>query len=154
MWYLYYSPLCFNRKSSYVATFGGSLLSGRSLLSGFTNNREVLSLLSGGRYFRNFTVVYYHPKEPVLNYSGRKARSLKMHIFFCRRRRFELSDWLALLIITLFARGDHVWAKYSGQMTWRSSGRTKCRRLKCALLAYLGSMDCLLFTLMPLTNAY
>ena len=34
MWYLCYPPLCFNRKS------------GRSLLSGFTNNREVLSLLS------------------------------------------------------------------------------------------------------------
>ena len=34
MWYLCYSPLCLNRKS------------GRSLLSGFTNNREVLSLLS------------------------------------------------------------------------------------------------------------
>ena len=46
-----------------------------------------------------------------------------MHmVFFCRRRRrrrrrVELSDWLAPLIITLFARGDHVWAKYSGQMT-------------------------------------
>ena len=57
--------------------------------------------------------------------------------FFCRRRRrrVELSDWLAALIITLFARGDYVWAKYSGQMTRANSGRTKCRRLKSALLA-------------------
>ena len=38
-------------------------------------------------------------------------------VVFCRCHRVELSDWLALLIITLFARGDHVWAKYSGQMS-------------------------------------
>ena len=34
-----------------------SLLSEGSLLSGFANTCEILLLLSGGRYFRNFTVV-------------------------------------------------------------------------------------------------
>ena len=42
-----------------VATFGKSLFSGGgggSVLSVFAITREILSLLSGGRYFRNFTV--------------------------------------------------------------------------------------------------
>ena len=60
------------------------------------------------------------------HYLGRKAPSLKMQtvclfVLFCFFVivvvGVELSDWLAPLIITLFARGDHVWAKYSGQMT-------------------------------------
>ena len=38
-------------------------------------------------------------------------------VFICCRP-VVLSDWLApLIIMTLFARGDHVWAKYSGQMS-------------------------------------
>ena len=62
----------------------------------------------------------------VAYYSGREAPSLKMRtLLFCRRwcRTFEITqyaldaDWLAPLIITLFARADHVWAKCSGQMT-------------------------------------
>ena len=41
-----------------VATFGESLNSGGSLLSGFANTCEILSLLSGGgHYFRNFAVL-------------------------------------------------------------------------------------------------
>ena len=55
------------------------------------------------------------------HYLGRKAPSLKMQMvcwfFVIVVVGVELSDWLAPLIITLFARGDHVWAKYSGQMT-------------------------------------
>ena len=51
-------------------------------------------------------------------YSGRKAPSLKMQMFFFCRRPVELSDWVAPLInMTLFACGDHVWTKYSGQMS-------------------------------------
>ena len=59
-----------------------------------------------------------NPGLSVIARAGR-LRVLKCRFFFCRRRRrrVELSDWLAPLIITLFARGDHVWAKYSGQMT-------------------------------------
>ena len=38
-----------------LATFGGLLLSGGSLLSGFISSHKFLTLLSGGRYFRNFT---------------------------------------------------------------------------------------------------
>ena len=47
-----------------------------------------------------------------------RHRVLKCRHFFCPRPRprVELSDWLTPLINTLFARGDHVWAKYSGQM--------------------------------------
>ena len=75
---------------------------------------------------------YFPCRIPSLTfYSGRKAPSLKMQtFFFCRRRRrrrrrrrtFEIaqygldSNWLARPI-TLFARADHVWTKYSGQMT-------------------------------------
>ena len=34
-----------------------------------------------------------------------------------------LSDWLApLIIMTLYARGDHVCAKYSGQMNEERNG--------------------------------
>ena len=42
------------RKTSFeISTFGGSLFSGGSLLSG--NTCDFFSLLSRGRYFRNFT---------------------------------------------------------------------------------------------------
>ena len=52
---------------------------------------------------------------------GLFTRAGRHRVLKCRRlvficRRVEVSDWLAPLIIT-FARGDHVWAKYSGQMT-------------------------------------
>ena len=45
-----------------VTTFGRSLLSGGSLLSGFTSRLKKLTLISGGatlggRYYRNFTVI-------------------------------------------------------------------------------------------------
>ena len=39
---------------------------GGSLLSGVYNTGEILSLLSGGRYFRNFTVVSYRTTLAVL----------------------------------------------------------------------------------------
>ena len=54
------------------------------------------------------------------------TRAGRHQVLKCRRFGFfvvyvvvgvELSNWLAPLIITLFARGDHVWAKYSGQMS-------------------------------------
>ena len=71
----------------------------------------------------------YHSKALVTR-AGR-LRVLKCRWFvclffvvFCRRRRtFEIvqygvnADWLAPLLITLFARADHVWAKYMGR--WR-----------------------------------
>ena len=40
-----------------VVTFGGSLLSGRSLLSGFTSSHKKWTLLSGGRYFRGVVTI-------------------------------------------------------------------------------------------------
>ena len=48
-----------------VTTFGRSLLSGGSLLSGFTSSHKKIDvnfgglLLSGGRYNRNFTVLWF-----------------------------------------------------------------------------------------------
>ena len=65
MWHLIYSgylsyPL-FLQKGKFgnhfeVSTFGGSLFPEGSLLSGFANTCDILSLLSRGRYFRNFAV--------------------------------------------------------------------------------------------------
>ena len=60
MWHLIYSgylsyPL-FLQKGKFgnfeVSTFGGSLFPGVSLLSGFANTCDILSLLSEVRYFR------------------------------------------------------------------------------------------------------
>ena len=44
--------------------FGGRR--GGALLSGVVNTCEIVSLLSGGRYFRNFTVVSYRKRLSVL----------------------------------------------------------------------------------------
>ena len=46
-----------------VATFGRSILSGGSLLSGFTSGHKKLSLTSGGRHYRNFTVELLRVKQ-------------------------------------------------------------------------------------------
>ena len=53
--YIYYFRYFLPKKGNYfeVATFRGSLLSGERL-SGFAITCEILSLLSEGRYFRNF----------------------------------------------------------------------------------------------------
>ena len=46
-----------------MATFGRSLLSGGSLLSGFTSGHKNLSLTSGGPHYRNFTVELLRVKQ-------------------------------------------------------------------------------------------
>ena len=60
----------------------------------------------------------------AINYSGRKAPSLKMQMFFfvvVNAQLFEIAqygvnaDWIAPLMIMLFARADHMWAKYMGR---------------------------------------
>ena len=58
-------------------------------------------------------------------YSDRKALSLRMQIVFfsvvINVQLFEIAqysvnaDWLAPLMMRLFARADHVWAKYMGR---------------------------------------
>ena len=64
----------------------------------------------------------FQAERGYANYSGPGSVCLFVRsfvrLFVCRRRRRLNADWLAPLLITLFARGDHVWAKYtSGQMT-------------------------------------
>ena len=70
-------------------------------------------------------------KKPIQIYSvcttrrpSQATRACAHIIAICRRFGFvvvvvvvvvELSDWLAFLIITLFARGDHVWANTMGR---------------------------------------
>ena len=68
MWHLICSgylscPLFFSKReiSFEVSTFGGSFFSGGSLLSGFANTCDILSLLSEVRYLRGvvtFVTVY------------------------------------------------------------------------------------------------
>ena len=40
-----------------LATFGGVVTFGGSLFSGFINSHKVLTLLSGGRYFRRVVTI-------------------------------------------------------------------------------------------------
>ena len=95
-------------------------------------------------------------------YTGREGPSLKMgcscYYYYKNRKNYVFGGidfwslcWLvgAPPMITFFARG---WGTV-GQMTWCKWRRTKCRRLKSALLAKLGSMDCLLER-SSRTNAY
>ena len=53
-------------------------------------------------------------------YSGRKAPNLKMQMGCVFLSSSSCANFLIglapLIIITLYARGDHVWAKYNGQM--------------------------------------
>ena len=83
------------------------------------------------------------------------TRAGRLRVLKCRwfglicRRPVELSDWLApLIIMTLFARGDHVWAKYSGQMSEERNVDDVC--LACLTWLY----GLFVGTLIPLTNAY
>ena len=55
-----------NEISFEVATFGGLLFSGGSLLLGFANTCDISSLLSRGRYFQNFTVLHSLHSRSVL----------------------------------------------------------------------------------------
>ena len=68
---------------------------------------RIIPLLQGEGTSANIVFLVY-------NYSGRKAPSLKMQMFgvFVFVVLCQLSDWLApLIIMTLYARGDDVWAK-------------------------------------------
>ena len=85
-----------------------------------------------------------HKYTEVTHYSGRKAPS-HADVFFCRRRRtFKIAqydvnaDWLAPLMITLFARADHVRARVGerrkmyaemGWLEWISANILKTARV-------------------------
>ena len=61
-------PLSLARReiSFEIPTFVGSLFSGGSLLLGFANICDILSLLLRGRYFQNFTVLHSLHSRSVL----------------------------------------------------------------------------------------
>ena len=60
-----------------VTTFGRSLLSGGSLLSGFTSSHKKLTLISGGCYFRGVVTIgtlrYRSMHRPIPDRSTRKG---------------------------------------------------------------------------------
>ena len=75
-------------------------------------------------------------------YSGRKAPNLKMQMdfFFVVVVLCQLSDWPSA---PDYYNVVCSWWSRVGKVQWADERRKKCRRLKCALLPWLGSMDCL-----------
>ena len=61
-----------------VATSGGVDTFGGPLLSGFTSGHKKLTLISGGRYYRNFTVLYYKAQKSNSGPAS-TARSTERH---------------------------------------------------------------------------
>ena len=106
---------------------------GKSLLSGLTSGHKKLTLISGGRYYRNFTVLLYVLPESTASVALRHSRktlgSLSTRVF--ETRTATGSKLFSLL--TFFTRLQNIFSpsEMIGTKIW---GTPQSWHAKCSLL--------------------